>query len=134
MISDDPGLTNHTTSFRLPQNAVARRKFFLGTLGMITVPLLAFYFSYNYALNGLIVQFPRGSRLTWSAVISVIAVQVVMIVFITSAMREEDNTRSFSNRERKVLRNELRKQLMHDVNKEPEPVTLFQSKEDKKNQ
>jgi formate hydrogenlyase subunit 3/multisubunit Na+/H+ antiporter MnhD subunit len=103
----------------MPQNTVARRKFFIGTLLMITIPIFTFFACYNYLLDGIVLSLTMNNRLTWSAVVSVLAVQVILVAFILSAMSEEDSGRNvFSRRERRLLNQQLRQQLTREANRE----------------
>jgi hypothetical protein len=96
---------------------------------MISIPILSFFISYNHLLNGKIVQMPRETRLTWSAVVSVVTVQIVMVGFIISALWEKDTIGPiFKNKERKKLRNFLRDQVTEEAYREPEVFSLFQEK------
>ena len=65
---------------------------------------------------------PKSSRLTWSAIASVLSVQVVMIGFIISAMGEDTSKNVFTRKERKYLRSHLRSQVHEEAYKEPEAV------------
>ena len=57
---------------------------------MFTAPLVAFYFSYHYLLNGLVTQLSDHYRLIWGAAVSVVVVQVVIGGFMYSSLNEEE--------------------------------------------
>ncbi len=123
---------------RHPVNAIARKKFAIGTLAMITVPISSFFISYIYLFDGVLLSLPISSRLYWSGVVSVLAVQLVMTGFIISAMMEdrasssseqggttEPRRSTFSKRERSILRQHLKNQVVEEAHKMPESPSIF---------
>ncbi|KAG2379106.1 hypothetical protein C9374_007744 [Naegleria lovaniensis] len=89
-----------------PVNITARNKFFVTTIAMFTLPLIAFYYSYHYLLNGVIVEYSAHNRLIYGAVAAVVTVQIVIGAFMYSSLSEPEPVET--EEEKKKRENELK--------------------------
>lgn len=106
-----------------PMNATTRNKFFLATIAMFTLPLIAFYYSYHYLLNGVIVEYSAHNRLIYGAAVAVVIVQIVIGVFMYSSLSEPEVE---TEEEKKRRENELK--LVRNVLLSKGDLTEFSTK------
>ncbi len=68
-----------------PQNHAVKTKFFIASSLLFVVPIGMFFLCMKYFL----IEMETNRRITWSAIISVVLVQVILIVYIVMAYREK---------------------------------------------
>lgn len=68
-----------------PQNSAVKTKFFIASSLLFVLPIGMFFLCMKFIL----VEMEINRRITWSAIISVLLVQIILIVYIVMAYREK---------------------------------------------
>eukprot|EP01080_Neovahlkampfia_damariscottae_P004622 gene4622-8195_t len=71
-----------------PENGTVKSKLVKTTAIMFSVPFIVYFFCFHQLFDGLIVNYDLNTRMFWSAICSVVTVQIILIWFIITAIEE----------------------------------------------
>ncbi|KAL0485223.1 VMA21 [Acrasis kona] len=97
-----PPNPNFFVTLSNPVNRGVMFKFWFTTISMFTIPILAYYLFNNYLFNGIIIQLTHGQRVTWSGVVAVVVVNIIMISYAIMAITTEEDKPRGQNHEKEL--------------------------------